>query len=247
MLASVESGDDASVRKNAESIINLLVGSQSQDHKDWNKDGTQTDASNGYGLSLNSNNLGYIQAVYAEADYAANTPGATQKMIVHGEDVKVCVQNLAQWIPQLQSQVLTILTSAPGTDLEKPVRNAVALAEQILNGIDFDDNGKVDPLAGECGVKTIYEYAYYMADMPILPVGVKTPTVNALGIISSTPNGTATSSRGVPTPTKTPGSVQTNTITLQATSPPKPTNKPKPTERPKPTKKPTDKPNPNKP
>lgn len=252
MLASVENGDDVSVRKNAESIMNLLVGSQSQDHKDWNKDGTLTDASDGYGLLLNGNSLGYIQAVYAEADYAANTPGATQKMIVNGEDVKICVQNLAQWIPQLQTQILTILVSAPDADLEQPVRTAAALAKQISNGIDLDGNGKVDPLAGEGGVQTAYEYAYFMADMPILPVGVIIPTVNAVGTIT-TPNGTPTSPRGIPTPTKTPGSGQTNTITPQPTSPqqptppPRPTNKPKPTEKPKPTKKPTDNPNPHKP
>lgn len=238
MLASFESGDNASVRKNAESIMNLLAGSQSQDHKDWNKDGTLTDASDGYGLLLNGDNLGYMQAVYAEADYAANTPGATQKMIVYGEDVKICVQNLAQWIPQLRAQVMTILNSAPGTDLEKPVRNAATLAEQIINGTDLNGNGKVDPLAGEGGAQTAYEYAYYMADMPILPVGVITPTANASGIIT-TPTATSTFSQFFGTLTKTPGSVQQNTSPPQPTSPPpQPTSPPIPTNEPKPTKDP---------
>ena len=214
MLASFESGDDASVRKNAESIMNLLAGSQSQDHKDWNKDGELTDASDGYGLLLNGDNLGYIQAVYAEADYAANTPGATQKMIVHGGDVKVCVQNLAQWIPQLQAQVLTILTFR-SRHQSRTNRSAMqpTLAEQIINGIDLDGNGKVDPLAGECGIQTAYEYVYYMADMPILPVGVITPTANASGIMT-TPTSTSTSSQFFAAPTKTPVGLQQNTLLL---------------------------------
>ena len=250
MLASFESGDDASVRKNAESIINLLAGDQSQDHKDWDKDGTLTDASDGYGLLLNGDNLGYIQAVYAEADYAANTPGATQKMIVNGEDVKICVQNLAQWIPQLQAQVLTILTSVPGTDLQQPVRIAAGLAKQIANGTDTDGNGKIDPVTGEGGIQTAYEYAYYMADMPILPVGVQS-TAKALGTII--PAATSTPTRVIPVPTKTPVSAQQNTPTPQPsssqppsaqpppqpTSPPRPTNKPKPTDKPLPPDKPT--------
>jgi serine/threonine protein kinase len=242
MVASFESGDNTNVRRNAESIMNLLAGSQSQDHKDWNMDGFLTDVSDGYGLLLNGDNLGYIQAVYAEADYAASTPGATQKMIVHGEDVKICVQNLVQWIPQLQNQVLTILTSAPDADLEQPVRAVAALAEQISDGTDLDGNEKVDPLAGEGGIQTAYEYAYYMADMPILPVGVITPAANALGTMT-----TPTLSGSFPTPTKIPGSTQPSTISSPSstqppsqptTSPPKPTNKPKPTDRPKPTKKP---------
>jgi hypothetical protein len=106
MLAFVESGDDASVRKNAESIMNVLAGSHSQDHKDWNKDGTLTDTSDGYGLLLNGNNLGYIQAVYAEADYAANTAGATQKMIVNGE-----CQNLRS-----ESGTMDTAIAGPGFD-----------------------------------------------------------------------------------------------------------------------------------
>lgn len=163
-------------------------------------------------------------------------------MIVYGEDVKICVQNLAQWIPQLQSQVMTILNSAPGTDLEKPVRTAAALAEQIINGTDLDGNGKVDPLAGEGGTQTAYEYAYYMADMPILPVGVITPTANASGIIT-TPTATSTFSQVLPAPTKTRDSVQQNTsipqpTSAQPTSPPIPTNEPKPTKVPKESKTP---------
>jgi serine/threonine protein kinase len=260
MLASLERGDNAGVRKKAESIMNLLAGSQSQDYKDWNKDGGLTDASDGYGLLLNGDNLGYIQAVYAEADYAANTPGATQKMIVNGEDVKICVQNLAQWIPQLQTQLSTILTSAPGTDLEQPVRAAAALAKQIADGTDLDGNGKIDPLVGEGGTQTAYEFAYYMADMPILPVGL-TPTANALGTITI-PTATSTLPRGSSTSTKTTEGIQQSTPTPQQTSAqpsstqpvstqPAPTQPPsthapppRPTDKPKPTPKPTDEPKP---
>jgi hypothetical protein len=42
----------------------------------------------------------------------------------------------------------------------------------MLNGIDLDDNGQVDPVLGEAGAVVAYDQAYHMADMPLLPVGI---------------------------------------------------------------------------
>ncbi|MEO5886249.1 MAG: protein kinase, partial [Anaerolineales bacterium] len=44
MLKAFENGNEAGTQKNAEAIMNLLVGSQSLEHKDWNDDGQITDA-----------------------------------------------------------------------------------------------------------------------------------------------------------------------------------------------------------
>jgi hypothetical protein len=179
MLTAYESEDQSATRQGAEAILNLLTGSQSQEYKDWDGDGQTADPGDGYGL-FNENNLGYIQAVYSHADYAANSPGASPNMIVNGERVKTCAQNLAQEVPQLRERVLTILNSASFSDMDKPVHDAVALADQMLNGIDQDEDGEIEPLSGECGVLTAYQYAYYMADMPLLPVNpLDTPTATA--------------------------------------------------------------------
>jgi uncharacterized membrane protein YgcG len=129
---------------------------------------------------LNGNNLGHVQAVFAHADYVANSAGASQNMIVRGGEVKICAENLAQWIPQLKEQAQKIITAASLEEMDAPVKEIIALAEKISNGIDLNGNGKVDPLAGECGVATAYESAYAMADMPLLPVDLLgTPTVTA--------------------------------------------------------------------
>ena len=84
MLSAYKKGDQSGTRASAEAILNLLSGSESQEHKDWDGDGQTADPGDGYGLSLNGNNLGYIQAVYSHADYASNSPGASQNMIVNG-------------------------------------------------------------------------------------------------------------------------------------------------------------------
>jgi serine/threonine protein kinase len=232
MLKAYESGDEAGGQQSAEAMMNLMVGNQSQDFQDWNGDGQITEGGDGYGLLLNRNNLGYIQAVYSEADYATNTPGATQKMIVNGENVKICAQNLALWAPQLRTLLLTILSSTSGSDSSQPMLDVVALADQMLNGTDLDGNGKVEPASGECGAKVAYEYAYYMADMPILPVGVLSNTITPVGTYFGTLVVGTPSQIGV-RPTTTRVSSQNTPVPPANTAKPKPTQKPHPTPKPK--------------
>lgn len=239
MLSAYENGDETATRESAEGILNLLAGSKSQEYKDWDGDGQIADPGDGYGLWFNGDNLGYIQAVYSHADYAANSPGASQNMIINGERVKVCAQNLAQWVPQLRERALTILNSTSFSDMDNPVHDSVALADQILNGVDQDDNGTIEPAAGECGVRTTYEYAYYMADMPLLPVNpLDTPTGTAI------PSPTATGSSFIrPTNTSTRSPNTQNTPIPPTNNPPSnPTDPPSnPTDPPA---NPTDPPNP---
>ena len=168
--------DQTNIKKSAEAIINLIVGSMSQDHKDWNGDGQISDPGNGYGFLLNGNNLGDVQAVFSHADYVANSAGASQNMIARSDEVKICAENLAQWLPQLKELIQQILIAASPADMEKPIQDTVELTKKIRDGIDLNGNAAIEPILGECGVTKTYESAYAMADMPLLPVLVGSPT-----------------------------------------------------------------------
>ncbi len=52
-------------------MLNAIIGNQSDDHKDWNNDGTINDLSDGFGLLLNGENEGYIQGTISHAGFAA--------------------------------------------------------------------------------------------------------------------------------------------------------------------------------
>ena len=170
MLDSFRAGDEPALGLHAEQTLNVIVGSQSQDHRDWNADGSIDDPGDGYGLLLNGENLGYIQGTFTHANLSLSSPDATSNMLIHGEHVKFCAVNLSEWTPQLRDQLIAILESPfDSPDLEQMIREAVALTEQLRNGIDINGDENIDPIAGEGGVITAYEHAYYMADMVILP------------------------------------------------------------------------------
>jgi|GEM_PF-242127 len=225
MQESQQAGDEARLRQSAEAILNLLVGSKSEDHKDWDGDGQTMDPGDGFGLLLNGNNPGYIQAVYSHSDYAVISPGATQNMVVHGQEVKACAQNLAERVSQMRELVLDILDSTPNSDLSKPVADSVFLAEQLQNGIDLDGDKTIEPIVGECGIISLLQSAYSMADMSLLPVDF----VFAEGTVT----GTATPTGATFAPART--SVRSTNTPGNPTVKPPNTHKP-PTNTPKPKK-----------
>jgi serine/threonine protein kinase len=244
MLIEYENGNAAGTRRGAESMMNILVGNQSPDHKDWNGDGQATDPSDGYGFFLNGNNLGYIQAVYSYADYSVNSPGASRNMIVNGENVKVCSENLARWAPELRNHISTILNAGNLSEMAQEIQQSAELADQMLNGVDKNEDGEIQPIADECGIRVAYDSVYHMADMPLLPVTAIPPS-SAIAIsetVTASQTATPLSLFNV-TPTRQPtqnGGPVTVAPTNQPAPPannnhnPRPTKKPKPTQRPNP-------------
>jgi len=175
LLTAFESGNETEVSLLTERMLNLIVGSRSEDYKDWNGNGTIDDPGDGYGLLSNQENLGYIQGTFTHADLALTSPDATQNMLTHGDHVKASATNVSDWTAQLRSQLLDIIEDPSSSNREGRIRQAVAIANQIRAGFDVDGNERVDPIPGEGGAQTAYEHAYYMADMLIFPAANQTP------------------------------------------------------------------------
>lgn len=177
MLTAFETGNEADLLLHSERMLNLIVGKQSStDYKDWNLSGTIDDPSDGYGLLLNGEQLGYIEGTRTHADLARTSADATQNMLTHGEHVQIAVENVENWTAELRSQLIAILENPSRPDREAIIRQAVALANQIRTGVDVNGNENIEPISGEGGAVTAYEHSYYMADMLILPAADQTPT-----------------------------------------------------------------------
>ncbi|MCC6297780.1 MAG: protein kinase [Anaerolineales bacterium] len=176
MLAAFESGDEVSVRLNAEAIINLIAGNQdSANYGDWDSDGGVTEISDGFGLLLNGDQAGYIEGTLSHAGYLIDTSDATPDIRLHAGHVVISMQNVEPWAVELRDAAIRIVQAPFDENMRADISTAVALANQILNGLDIDGNESVDPIPGEGGALTAYQHAYYLADMPILPGALQVP------------------------------------------------------------------------
>ncbi|MBI5935592.1 MAG: protein kinase [Chloroflexi bacterium] len=168
MLTSFDAGDDAAMRANAEAVVNLIVGGQSDMYADHDGDGALNDPGDGYGFLLNGDSPGYTGGVYSHTQYAMQVTGAPATVQLHGLHVMVSVENVEHWSVGLRDLVLSVLQNPSDDSARATLVKIVALADQIVSGVDLDGNEHVDPIAGEGGALTVFEHAYYMADMEIL-------------------------------------------------------------------------------
>jgi hypothetical protein len=161
-------------------------------------------------------------------------------MIVHGENVKVCAENLAHWAPELRDRLLSIQEAGDLSTMDTDIQRSAGLANRILQGVDQDEDGRIEPASEECGALAARDSAYNMADMPLLPLAIsalRTPTVTPPTAASSP---TATSVAPVArTPTRRPGTsaspLPVSPTQAPVIQPPPATNEPQPTEEPPPT------------
>ena len=176
MLAAYDSGDEVTVRANAEAIINLVAGNQeATTYGDWDGDGGVTGIGDGFGLLFNGEQAGYIQATISHAGYSAAASDSTPDIRLHADHVIVSMQNVEPWAAELRDTAIRIVQAPFDENMRAEISTSVAIANQIFYGLDIDGNESVDPVPGEGGVVTAYQHAYYLADMPILPGAIQVP------------------------------------------------------------------------
>jgi tRNA A-37 threonylcarbamoyl transferase component Bud32 len=173
-------GDEALVLLKTEEIINLIVGSaNTNQYIDWNKDGTINDPTGGFGLLQNGdpgyNDQGYITQTISHAQFAAQAIDSTENIKLQSANLLFCLENMNGWSEQLLEKALQLQSMPFGPDMEPLIAEISALSDQIISGIDSNGNNLIEPIIGEGGATTAYEYAYYMADMPLLPGAHRIP------------------------------------------------------------------------
>jgi hypothetical protein len=172
---ALSQGDEKLFRLKTEEIINLMVGNtNTNQYIDWNKDGFINDLTDGFGL-LQNGDQGYIPLTMSQAQLAAQTTDATENIKTQSANVVLCLENIKGWSEQLLKKALQVQAMPFGGDMEPLIAEMKVLSDQIVSGIDTNGNSLIEPIAGEGGATTAYEYAYYMADMPLLPGANRIP------------------------------------------------------------------------
>jgi serine/threonine protein kinase len=170
-----QQGDLAGMRRQAEALVNLIVGKNSPDYGDLDGDGQVVDPGDGYGLLLNGANSGYVEGTLDHAQLAAKAPNASAAANVHVLHVAACVQNLSDWAAQLRDLGKKVAASTTTPAAEPQIAQIVSLSKTFLNGQDLNGNEQIEPIKGEGGAKTALEHAQYMTDLPLLPGKIQAP------------------------------------------------------------------------
>lgn len=177
IVQAYEDGDEATLRKRTEEVINSIAGDLSPQFKDHDKDGTIENPADGYGSLPNGDRLGYIQETILHAKYAADAADSTSNIRRYGENVQICLQNVGGWTEQLLEQALLLSVTPMGPEMEPIIAEMSTLGTKLLKGEDVNNNEQFDEaIAGECGADAAYDYAYYMADMFIYPGADRVPS-----------------------------------------------------------------------
>jgi serine/threonine protein kinase len=176
MVQAFNNGDEATVLKRNEEVINMIVGDKSDLYRDYNNDGTIDDPGDGFGSLANGDRLGYLQETALHAKYAADAADSTPNIRTYSENMQVCIRNLDGWTNHLLTLALDLNETPFGPQMEPIMAEMAVVGKSLLSGVDVNENGRLNEvIAGECGADTAYEQAYFMADMFIYPGADRLP------------------------------------------------------------------------
>jgi hypothetical protein len=166
MVTASKNGDEATLRKRTEEVINMIVGSKSDQYLDYDKDGQIDTQANGYGSLPNGDQTGYLQETALEAQSAADAPDTTVNIRQQNQNLQICIQNMKNLTDQILPLALQLQNTPFGET--KPIIDELSrLGKTISDGVDANENGTVEPIEGECSALQAYDYGTNMADFSI--------------------------------------------------------------------------------
>jgi tRNA A-37 threonylcarbamoyl transferase component Bud32 len=168
LAQAYQDGDEATVRKRTEDVINLIAGDQSDQYQDYDQDGKfDNNEGDGYGSLPNGDHLGYLQLSGLGAKTMADADDSTPNIRLNSENLLICVQNMEDWTNQLLPLALDLTQTPFGPEMEPIINQMSLLGNNLLQGSDANENGLVEALEGECGANLAYEYGWSLIEMPI--------------------------------------------------------------------------------
>ena len=167
MTTAFENGDEATLRKRNEELINMIVGEQSDQYLDYDGDGNVDTQATGYGSLPNGDQAGYLDQTALEAQAAAEAPDSTANIRLQNESLQACIQNMQELTNQILPLALEIQEMPFDQEMEPIIIELSTLGKALSNGVDTNKNGIVEPPAEQCGAFQAYDYGTNMADFPI--------------------------------------------------------------------------------
>ena len=155
--------DLSGVRRHAEHLINAIQGLHGPNFGDVDGDGRALNPGDTYGLLSTSQGFGYIEAVAVHAQTAIDAPDATEEIKTHAEHTRIAAMNALTWAEQLNAKALALVEVQDIDAARALFEEMQLLADALLEGVDADGDGQVEPIPGEGTIFTAYQHAQFAA------------------------------------------------------------------------------------
>ncbi|MBL8156079.1 MAG: serine/threonine protein kinase [Anaerolineae bacterium] len=147
----------------SEHTINILLGTED----DLN--GDQRGENPGFKKGV----VRYLDQMESLLNAAASAEGSTLRFQGDLELVRVCLTNARQWVDRVIVLEREMLASDDLAAVSAQIAESTQLSDAILNGVDANSNGTVDPVEGECGLTQVETYGLVIASMTLAEAGTQ--------------------------------------------------------------------------
>ena len=151
-----------SMHTHAEHTINITRGT----NEDYNGNGRGENPGLGYGIAYFTDNI------QSKLDEVANAPNATRTMQSQVELIRVCIVNVQNWMNDVVSLETQLLAAEDLSAVQTQMAESTARAAAILDGVDLNGNGRVEPFEGECGLRQINEFGVSVGNIELVAGGL---------------------------------------------------------------------------
>lgn len=153
-----------SMQTHAEHTINILRGKLGQE--DYNGNGRAENPGRGFGVPY------FTDLISAQLTNVNDSPDANVQVQNQIELIRVCLVNIQDWMDIVIAREHDLLNATSVESVETQRTEATQYASAIVDGIDLNQNGQVEPFEGECGLNQIIEYGIAIGNYNIVAGGL---------------------------------------------------------------------------
>lgn len=158
-LATTDFPSVGGMHTHNEHTINISLGTQD----DYTGEGRGENP--GFGIGIPH----FVDLMESQLNAAASAPGSTNALQGALEIIRVCLENTRQRVDQLVELEKQML-AAPDIDdaVKQTAKDSALMGAQLLDGLDSNGNGQVEPYEGECGLQQIQTYGILVSSMNLV-------------------------------------------------------------------------------
>lgn len=155
---AVDSGNIAAMYIHAEHTVNLLTGGMA----DLDGDGSGQNPGRRFGVYK------MVYQIEALVQKAAQSPEANRQGQSNAESLRVCLVNVRTRADDVQEREKRMLAAdAINDDVKAAALESTQIMADLIEGVDANQNGSIEPFEGECGLNQIAEYGILFGNIAL--------------------------------------------------------------------------------